>query len=52
MTTIIRDELRGKNLARWCPLADEQGRSVPCHTDVLLALANPTPQSGREHEAS
>lgn len=27
-------ELRGKNLACWCPL-DE-----PCHADVLLELAN------------
>ena len=30
----IRSELRGKNLACWCPL-DE-----PCHADVLLRLAN------------
>jgi hypothetical protein len=29
-----RAELRGKNLACWCPL-DE-----PCHADVLLELAN------------
>ena len=29
------EELRGKNLACWCPL-DE-----PCHADVLLDLANP-----------
>lgn len=28
------EELRGKNLACWCPL-DE-----PCHADVLLELAN------------
>jgi hypothetical protein len=28
------DELRGKNLACWCPL------SQPCHADVLLRLAN------------
>ncbi len=27
-------ELRGKNLACWCPL------DGPCHADVLLALAN------------
>lgn len=27
-------ELRGKNLACWCPL------SQPCHADVLLKLAN------------
>lgn len=27
-------ELRGKNLACWCPL------DQPCHADLLLALAN------------
>lgn len=30
----IRRELRGKNLACWCPL------DQPCHADVLLAIAN------------
>lgn len=29
-----KDELRGKDLACWCPL------SSPCHADVLLELAN------------
>lgn len=29
-------ELRGKNLACWCPL------DQPCHADVLLELANTT----------
>ena len=29
-------ELRGKDLACWCPL------DQPCHADVLLELANPT----------
>ncbi len=28
------DKLKGKNLACWCPL----GR--PCHTDILLKIAN------------
>jgi hypothetical protein len=28
------EELRGKNLACWCPL------DLPCHADVLLELAN------------
>ena len=28
------DQLRGHNLACWCPL------DQPCHTDVLLELAN------------
>lgn len=32
------DELRGKNLACWCPL------DKPCHADVLLEIAN---QPGR-----
>lgn len=31
----VKAELRGKNLACWCPL------DGPCHADVLLALANP-----------
>lgn len=30
----IQKELRGKNLACWCPL------DKPCHADVLLYLAN------------
>lgn len=29
------NELRGKDLACWCPL------DQPCHADVLLELANP-----------
>lgn len=30
----IKRELRGKNLACWCPL------DQPCHADVLLEIAN------------
>ena len=30
----IRRELRGKNLACWCPIGQ------PCHADILLELAN------------
>lgn len=30
-------ELRGKDLACWCPL------DQPCHADILLELANPKP---------
>lgn len=30
----VRAELRGKDLACWCPL------DQPCHADVLLELAN------------
>jgi len=30
----IRAQLRGKNLACWCPL------DQPCHADVLLQIAN------------
>jgi hypothetical protein len=33
-------ELRGHDLACWCPLEDEHGNRVPCHADVLLDLAN------------
>ena len=30
----IREQLRGKDLACWCPL------DQPCHADVLLEIAN------------
>jgi hypothetical protein len=37
------EELRGKNLACWCPIGS------PCHADVLLELANlpPAPQEAQ-----
>ncbi|RYJ29377.1 phage protein [Streptomyces sp. L-9-10] len=35
-------ELRGKDLACYCPLP-EPGAPDHCHAAVLLALANPTP---------
>ena len=31
---LCKVELRGKNLACWCPL------DQPCHADVLLSIAN------------
>lgn len=31
---VLREQLRGKNLACWCPL------DQPCHADVLIELAN------------
>ena len=34
-------ELRGKNLACWCPLVDVDGNPMPCHADILLEIANP-----------
>ncbi|MFA6019775.1 MAG: DUF4326 domain-containing protein [Rhodospirillales bacterium] len=36
----IKSELRGKNLACWCPL------DQPCHADVLLELANSDRKEG------
>jgi hypothetical protein len=33
----LRRDLAGKDLMCWCPL------NQPCHADVLLELANPTP---------
>ena len=42
---IIKHDLRGKNLACWCPLVDEDGKPVPCHADVLLELANAPQES-------
>jgi len=35
----IIQELRGKDLACWCPLVDKNGNPVPCHADVLLEIA-------------
>lgn len=32
--SFIQEELKGKNLACWCPL------DQPCHADILLKLAN------------
>lgn len=34
-------ELRGHDLACWCPLTDQHGNRFPCHADVLLQIANP-----------
>jgi len=39
-----REPLRGKNLACWCELGK------PCHADVLLVLANATPQPITRHK--
>jgi len=33
-------ELKGKNLACWCPLFDKNGLPIKCHADILLELAN------------
>lgn len=33
-------ELRGKDLACWCPVFGKDGLPVPCHADVLIELAN------------
>lgn len=37
-------ELRGKNLACFCPL------DQPCHADVLLELANPSPNKNPQSD--
>lgn len=37
--TDVRLELRGRDLACWCPLTDADGNPVPCHADVLLEVA-------------
>ncbi|WP_212525891.1 DUF4326 domain-containing protein [Actibacterium sp. MT2.3-13A] len=34
LVAAIKAELRGKDLACWCPL------DAPCHADVLLEIAN------------
>lgn len=37
------EELKGKNLACWCPLYNKDGSRFPCHADVLLSIANDMP---------
>lgn len=41
-TAVLRrlPELRGRDLACWCPLTYPDGSHCPCHADVLLELAN------------
>jgi hypothetical protein len=42
LAQLAERELRGKDLACWCPL------DQPCHADVLLEIANaPTAKDGR-----
>lgn len=38
-TVLAAEELRGRDLACWCPL------DQPCHADVLLEVANPAPHT-------
>lgn len=40
MAIDAKTELRGKHLACWCKITDEAENYVPCHADILLALAN------------
>ena len=35
-----KKQLRGRDLACWCPLVDSEGNRIPCHADVLLEVAN------------
>lgn len=37
--SMARRDLRGRDLACWCPL-HPHGEYVPCHADVLLEVAN------------
>ncbi|MFA7282813.1 MAG: DUF4326 domain-containing protein [Sterolibacterium sp.] len=39
-------DLRGKNLACWCPLPTEPYEPDCCHAAVLLDIANATPETG------
>ena len=39
--TTLQQDLAGKDLACWCPL------DQPCHADVLLEVANPSPPPKR-----
>lgn len=45
LAEMARRELRGKDLACWCP-------SGPCHADVLLEIANWPPAGQRKERAT
>jgi len=32
------DELKGKDLACWCPLVDKNGKPVSCHADIIIKI--------------
>jgi len=36
----LLDELRGKDLACFCPLTNKDGSVHPCHADILLEIVN------------
>ncbi len=40
MLARCRRDLGGHDLVCWCPLVDAAGKPVPCHADLLLAIAN------------
>lgn len=40
VAALDRRELAGLDLACWCPLADEDGYTWPCHVDVILRVMN------------
>ncbi len=50
MAIDAKTELRGKNLACWCKIIDEAGNYVPCHADILLAVANGMTHDEVRHE--
>lgn len=37
---LMRNRLRGKNLACWCGVWDGNGERIPCHADILLEFVN------------
>lgn len=39
---VWNDQIRGRDLACWCPIIS-CGAYVPCHADVLLSIANDIP---------
>lgn len=39
----VLNQLKGKDLACWCPLTNKDGTPCLCHADVLLRIANATP---------
>ncbi|MCL1927572.1 MAG: DUF4326 domain-containing protein [Treponema sp.] len=36
----VLNELKGKDLACWCPLTNKDGTPYNCHADILLEIVN------------
>ncbi len=52
LVAAAQEQLRGKNLACWCPLPTRPYEPDECHAAVLLEIANASPASKGDATAS